>query len=211
MFSRFRFLLFLGALLFGGWPASLLANVPVQPLKPPPQLPPQKPSTSSFLLIASHKLKDTWFRESVVLATQTGHRGPVGIIINRPQDITLDKIFPVYPAARDFRLFAGGPVNPGQISYLFRSNEAVAGALKVSEHTYIANDMTLLRELLSGARAHNGLRVAKRLAGWAPGQLENEIAHGDWYVLPINDTIIFDRPVADIWPELSRQATTISH
>ena len=209
MCNRFRFLLFSCAMLLGGWPTMLLAYVPVQPLQPLQPL--QSSSTSSFLLIASRKMKDPRFREAVILVTRHGHNGPIGIIVNHPQDATLDKIFPAYPLSRGFRLFTGGPVNPKQVSYLFRGGEALAGTINVSEHIYLAYSMPLLGELLGGARAHTGLRVVSGFAAWAPGQLENEIAHGNWYILPIDSEAIFDRPVAEMWLELFRHATTVSH
>lgn len=196
-----RFLLFLGALLLGGWPAMLMAYAPMQPLRPY-----GPPPGSSFLLVASRKLADPRFHETVVLVTRNRHSGPIGIVINRPEDITLDKILPAYAGAGKFKLFAGGPVNPEHISYLFRGEGGGAGTLKISEHVYLSYNMPLLAELLSGARAHTGLRVVHGLAAWAPGQLENEIARGDWYVLPVNDEAIFDRPAAEIWPELFRKA-----
>jgi len=203
MLIRFRLILLIAALLFGNWPTVILADTPVQTLR--------QSSSQSFLLVASRKLTHPWFRETVILITQIAHQGPFGIIINRPQDITLDKILPEYPAARNFKLFAGGPVNTGQAFYLFRSAETVTGPLKVSEHLYLADGKSLLGELLNGSRAHTGLRVVNGLAGWAPGQLENEIARGDWYVLPTDDEVIFDHPVAEMWTELLRRATTIPH
>ena len=185
----------------------LSANTPAQSLQPL-----QPSPTSSFLLVASHKLTTSWFRETVIVVTRRGHRGPIGIIVNRPSDIMLDKVFPAYLAAKDIRLFAGGPVDPQQVSYLFRGEEAlVAGALKISEHIYLAYGMPLLGELLGGIRPHTGLRVVNGLAAWAPGQLENEIARGDWYVLPIDGEAIFDRSAGEMWPELFRRATIISH
>lgn len=211
MHTRFSFPLLLGVLLFGIWPAMLMAYVPAQPLQPPQTAQPlQPPSTTSFLLVASRKLTDPRFREAVVLVTQIGHREPTGIIVNHPQDIMLDRIFPAYPAAKDIRLFTGGPVNPRQVSFLFRGGETVAGTLKVSEHVYLSYSMPLLGELLGGMRLHTGLRVVNGLAGWAPGQLENEIARGNWYVLPIDEEVIFDRPAAGMWPELLHRATAIS-
>lgn len=179
-----------------------MAYAPMQPrqsMEPPP-----KPG---FLLVASRSLADPRFRETVLLVTRNRHSGPIGIIVNRPGELTLDTLFPSYPAAKNFKLFTGGPVNPKNISYLFRGNENAAGTLKVSGRVYLSYNMALLGELLSGTRTHSGLRVVNGLAAWAPGQLENEIARGDWHVLPVSDEVIFDRPPADIWPELFRKAT----
>ena len=73
-----RFLLFLGALLLGGWPTALMAYAPMQPrqsMEPPPE--------PGVLLVASRKLADPRFHETVVLVTRNRHSGPIGIVINR--------------------------------------------------------------------------------------------------------------------------------
>jgi len=141
MHTRSRLLLLLGALLFGNWPALLHAE---QPGQMPPEKIPGEPSSSSFLLVASKQMPDPRFHKSVLLVTRHGNAGPIGVIVNRPEDIKLDKLFPAYPAARELSLFFGGPVFPKQISYLVRGGEAVAGALTISGNIYLAYDVTTL-------------------------------------------------------------------
>lgn len=201
MRTSLNFLVFLALLC--SWPATVLAYIPMEP----PHLP-QPPLGENFLLVASRKLTNPWFRESVVLVTRTGHRGPVGAIINRPRNIMLDKLFPKYPAAANYRLFTGGPLSREQISYVFRGEGGATGSLQVSKHVYLSYSASVLGELLDGTRAHTGLRVMNGLAAWAPGQLENEIARGDWYVLPVDEEIILDFPAEKIWPEMLRRAMT---
>jgi putative transcriptional regulator len=36
-------------------------------------------------------------------------------------------------------------------------------------------------------------------AGWAPGQIETEIAEGDWTVAPLDDGAVLDIPTEDLW------------
>ena len=151
-------------------------------------------------------MADPRFSDTVILVTMHGNTGPIGVIVNRPQDITLDKIFPAYPAAKEFSLFYGGPVYPKQISYLVRGADAVEGALAISGNIYLAYDASLLGELLNGKRNYTGLRVMHGLASWAPGQLEYEIIRGDWIVMPLDDAVIFDRPPAEMWRELQSHA-----
>jgi putative transcriptional regulator len=202
MFSRFRFLLFLGALLVGSGPVLLQAE-PFEQL-------PKEPAASSFLLVASKQMNDPRFRKTVLVVTSHGNTGPIGVIVNRPQDIKLDKIFPDYPKAKDYSLFYGGPAYPGQISYLVRGGEAMEGALTISSDTYLAYDTQTLEELLNGKRHHKDLRVMHGFASWAPGQLEFEIRRGGWYVLPLDEAVIFDRPPAQIWQELYNRANSIA-
>lgn len=202
MLTRFRFLVFLGSLFVCGWPALLHADQ-IEPM-------PQAPAFSSFLLVANKQMPDPRFRQTVLLITRHGNTGPIGVILNRPEDIKLDKIFPDYPAAKEFSLFYGGPVYPRQISYLIRGGETVAGTLTISSNIYLAYDMPILGELLGGKRHYKDLRVMHGLASWAPGQLEYEIKLGDWYVLPFDDAAIFDRPPAGMWQELYNRANSVA-
>lgn len=198
MRTRFFFLLFLETLLFGGWPTLLHAG-PLEQM-------PHAPEPSAFLLVASQQMADPRFRKTVLLVTRHGNSGPIGVIVNRPESVTLDKLFPEYPAAKELSLFNGGPVYPGQISYLVRGGEAVERTLTISSNIYLAYDMPILGELLSGKRRYKDLRVMHGLASWAPGQLEYEIKLGDWFAMSLDDAVIFDRPPAEMWQELHRRA-----
>jgi len=198
MRTRFFLLLFLDTLLFSGWPAMLHAD-PLEQM-------PHAPDSPAILLVASQQMADPRFRKTVLLVTRHGNTGPIGVIVNRPENITLDKMFPEYPAAKKFSLFNGGPVYPGQVSYLVRGGDAVEKTLTISSNIYLAYDMPILGELLSGKRRHKDLRVMHGMASWAPGQLEFEINLGDWFAMPIDDAVIFDLPPAEMWQELNHRA-----
>jgi putative transcriptional regulator len=206
MLNRSHLLLFLGALLVGSWPALLQAD---QPGQMPSEKIPGEPASSSFLLVASKQMPDPRFRKTVLVVTSHGNTGHIGVIVNRPQDIKLDKIFPGSPAAKEFSLFFGGPAYPRQISYLVRGGETVEGALTISGSIYLAYDLPTLGELLNGKRPYKDLRVMHGLASWAPGQLEYEIKLGGWYVMPFDEAVIFDRPPAAMWQELYNRANSI--
>lgn len=186
------------ALLISSWPVMLHAD-PVEQLA-------HDPYSGSFMLVATHQMTDPRFHKAVLLVTQHGKTGPIGVIVNRPQEITLDKLFPEYPAASDFSLFYGGPVYPRQVSYLVRGGDAVEGTLTISRNIYLAFNTTVLGELFNGKRRYTNLRVMHGVASWAPGQLEYEIKLGAWDVIPLDDAVIFDRPPAEMWQELHDRA-----
>jgi len=200
--AQFRIPFFLVSLLFGSWPALLHAELPEQES--------QAPASSSFLLVASQKMADPRFRKTVLVVTRHGNAGPIGVIVNRPEEIKLDMIFPEYPKAKELNLYFGGPVYPRQISYLVRGGDAVQGALAISSNTYLAYDMSTLVELLNGKRHYKDLRVMYGLASWAPGQLEYEIRLGGWYVIPFDEEVVFDHPPSGIWQELYNRANSIA-
>ena len=193
----FRHLIFC-ILLLSGWSSALHADA----LDSTPHA--QDPS--AILLVASQHMADPRFRKTVLLVARHGKTGPIGVIVNRPEIVTLDKMFPDYPVAKEMSLFNGGPVYPGQISYLVRGGDAVERALVISSNVYLAYDLPNLNELLSGKRRYKDLRVIHGMASWAPGQLEYEIKLGDWDTLPVDEAVIFDRPPAEMWQELHRRA-----
>ena len=206
MLTQFRFLVFLGALLVGIWPAWLYAD---QLGQMPPEKTPGASISSSFMLVAGKQMPDPRFRKTVLVVTTHGKSGPIGVIVNRAEDIKLDKLFPDSAAAKELSLFYGGPAYPKQISYLVRGGEAVKGALTISSHIYLSYDIPTLGELLNGKHPQNDLRVMHGLASWAPGQLEYEIKLGSWYVMPFDETVIFDHPAEGIWQELFNRANSI--
>lgn len=191
----------LALVLLFGRPVLLHAEPALQPTASLP--------SGSFLLVASRQMADPRFRKSVIVVTRHGNTGPLGVIINRPRDVTLDQVFPDHPLAEKLKLFYGGPAYPKQISYLVRGTGFVEGALKVTDNTILAYDPALLDDLISGKRAHTGLRVMHGLATWANGQLESEIKLGDWFVLPFDETVVFDRPPEDLWQELQGHAAAL--
>jgi len=82
----------------------------------------------------------------------------------------------------------------------------VEDALKISEQLYFSNDIPMLGRLLSGELTHQGLRVVNGYSAWAPKQLANEVARGDWLIQPIDEEVIFNLAPEKIWPELHHRA-----
>jgi len=191
-------LLVVCTLLIAGWPIILRADSLEQL--------PHAQDSSAILLVASQHMADPRFRKTVLLVTRHGKTGPIGVIVNRPESVTLDKMFPDYPVAKELRLFNGGPVYPAQVSYLVRGGDTVERALVISSNIYLSYDLPNLGDLLSGKRRYKDLRVLHGMASWAPGQLEYEIKLGDWYALPVDEAVIFEQPPAEMWQELHRRA-----
>lgn len=198
MRTRFVLPLLLAIQFLGGWPAILHADPYVQA--------PQEAAASAFLLVASQQMPDPRFRKTVLLITKHGNTGPIGVILNRPQGITLDKIFPAYPASKELSLFDGGPAYPRQVSFLVRGADVMERTLTISRNVYLGFDLSQLGEMLSGKRRYTDLRVMHGVASWAPGQLEYEIQLGSWVVMPLDEAVIFDRPPDEIWQELHDRA-----
>ena len=165
-------------------------------------------SGNAILLVASVKMTDPRFARTVVLVTRHGRSPPLGVILNRPLDTALGTLFPKLPENEAKRpVFLGGPISPNMVAFLFRSPTGSKDAISVTPDVHLGRSGVTLAELLRGPRTHTGLRVFIGYSGWAEGQLENEIRHGGWHVLPVDSDIVFDKDIDLIWPDLIRRAT----
>lgn len=152
---------------------------------------------NGILLIAKPALADPNFRETVVLVTQTQDAQTVGVILNRPTQAKHEKTGEA--------LYFGGPVMRDVRVALFRSERAPeAPAFHVLKGIYLTMHPRNIEPLL--ARPGQRYRLYEGFSGWAPRQLEGEIARDSWYVLPASEALVFRKDTAGMWRELVAKA-----
>ena len=146
------------------------------------------------LLVAKPGLSDPNFSRSVVLVTQAEDGSTVGVILNRPTSVRHE------PTGEP--VFTGGPVMPRTMVALFRPETVPsAPSFHVLQGIYLSMHPTILGNLKPPYRLYAGF------AGWAPGQLEAEIARDGWYVLPASAELLFRVDSAGMWEELVERAS----
>jgi len=163
-----------------------------------------KPLTT-VLLVARAELPDSNFKEAIVLVMNNVGPAPGGVIINRPTRIPVSRLFPDVEGLRplDDKVYFGGPVQVRFLSFLFRAATPPEDAILVVDGVYISANRPLLDKLLARDKPMEGLRIFIGYSGWAPGQLEGEIARGDWTLKPVDGSTIFDRKSERVWPDQS--------
>jgi putative transcriptional regulator len=161
-----------------------------------------KPLTT-ILLVARAELPDPNFRNSAVLVMNNIGPAPVGVIVNRPTRIAVSRLFPDLErlAQLDDKVYFGGPVQTAAVSFLFRADTPPENAVQVLDRVYISTHLELLRKLLTRDKPMEGLRIFIGYSGWAPGQLEAEIARGDWTLAPAETDAIFKGKSEHPWPD----------
>ncbi len=169
-----------------------------------------KPLTT-ILLVARAELADSNFKDSVVLVMNNIGPAPAGVIINRPTRIAVSRLFPDLErlAQLDDKLYFGGPVETALVSFLFRTDTPPEHTTQVLDGVHFSTNGELLRKLLGRDKPMDGLRIFIGHSGWAPGQLEAEIARGDWALAPAETDTIFDRKSEHPWP--GQQAPDAAH
>jgi putative transcriptional regulator len=160
------------------------------------------------LLIASERIKDPRFFHSVILLIGHDRKGAFGIAINRPLgERSLSDLVGAAAGSSDdkdstiegtIRLFAGGPVQP-QFGFVVHSAEyrrpdtrAVGDALAMTANKDVLRD---IGRQVGPAK----YLFALGYAGWGAGQLEAEIARGDWFTAPADPSLVFDIERDQVW------------
>jgi putative transcriptional regulator len=160
-------------------------------------------------LVASRKLRDPNFKETVVLLIDYGQDGAMGLVINRPSEITLATVFPDIKALKERKdtIYVGGPVAVNRMLLLVGSPLVPEASQEVTQDVYISSSWKILERLMKNAAKEERFRIFAGYAGWAPDQLDFETSRGDWHVLKADAETVFDKKPAEIWQELILRAS----
>jgi putative transcriptional regulator len=158
---------------------------------------------TAILIVARSDLRDPNFGDSIVLVMNNLGPAPIGIIVNRPTPIPVARLFPDLKALAQLpdKLYFGGPVEPETVWFVFRAARPPQHAVRAFEGVYVSADRQLLLKLLGRDKPMEGLRIFFGHAGWGPGQLESEIARGDWTLQHADPAAIFSGKSEHPWPE----------
>ena len=162
--------------------------------------------TNQFL-IAMPGMADDNFSRTVVYLCEHSKNGALGLVINRPTDVTLKSLFEKVELTLDRDelseqpVFFGGPVQTergfvlhektGTEQSPYTSTLAIAkGGLEMT------TSKDVLEALANGAGPRR-LMITLGYSGWSAGQLEEEIGRNGWLTVDADPKVIFDTPVEE--------------
>ena len=157
---------------------------------------------TAILLVARGELNDPFFSDSVVLVMNNLGPAPVGLVVNRPTEIPVSHLFPDLKRLGQVKdkVYFGGPVEMASVWFLFRASKAPEHAVQAFTGICLSANRELLLQLLGRDKPMDGLRIFIGHSGWAPGQLEAEIARGAWSLERPAPDAIFNRKPEHPWP-----------
>ncbi len=164
---------------------------------------------TNHFLIAMPGMRDETFARGVVYLCEHSERGALGLIINKPSDLSLESLFSKVELTlrredlRNAPVFHGGSV---QTERGFVLHEAVTSPDgKPDESIYASTivipgglEMTTSKDVLEAISTGAGPKrvlVTLGYAAWGQGQLESEIAENAWLTVGADAAVIFDAPV----------------
>ena len=157
------------------------------------------------LLIASPAVHDPNFRRTVVLIAEHNEAGAMGVILNRPAQVTVAGAVPELEelAEHDEAVHLGGPVGESSVTVLAEFADLDAAALLIDDDLGFlgsqADEHSHLADVVHRARVFAGH------AGWEPGQLEAEMEEESWIVEPALREDVFTEDPEGLWSSLLRR------
>jgi putative transcriptional regulator len=160
------------------------------------------------LLVAEPTLLDPNFRRTVVYLIDHGEDGAIGVVLNRPGELTVDELVPGWAlhASEPRVVFQGGPVTPEAAICLGRGPgdddpsplwKGIGGEIGVVD---LNGDALLAPDGL------RDLRVFAGYAGWSAQQLESELEMDGWFVVDALPDDLFTPAAERLWHDvLARQ------
>ena len=161
-------------------------------------------------LIAMPGLEDEMFSKSVIYMCEHSERGALGLVINKPSDINLQKLFDKVelPLHRhdltQAPVFQGGPVQTER-GFVLHESIVMPESASPNESIYASTmtipgglEMTTSKDVLEALSTGYGPRkvfVSLGYSSWGKGQLESEISDNSWLTVAADPAVIFDTPV----------------
>lgn len=154
---------------------------------------------TNHFLIAMPAMEDPNFARTVAFVAEHGEDGALGVIINRPIDMTIKGLFErveipfEHTELGERPVYFGGPVQTDRGFVLHRPAGGWQSSLKVGSDIALTSSKDILLALSAEGKPED-LLISLGYSGWSAGQLEDELAQNAWLSVPADPRIIFDVP-----------------
>ena len=165
-------------------------------------------SVKNYFLIATKKMRDPRFKNTVIIMLENDEKGAWGLVINKPlSSIPLGSL--IYKSRNTTNkqkelynvkipVYWGGPVNENNILILHShdyENKTTINYKNIS----ISSDYNILFEIADNKGPKEYLIIIG-ISSWGEGQLEGEMEREGWNLSEINLNLIFEMDNIEKWP-----------
>ncbi|MET0248699.1 MAG: YqgE/AlgH family protein [Sphingobium sp.] len=154
-------------------------------------------------LLSLPGMQDKRFDHSVIALCVHDEDGALGIAVGEEMDgVSLRDLLESFDIdgsqVPDRPVLRGGPVEPRRGFVLHSLDWGGQEMLQVGAGWGLSGSLDILKAIAEG-RGPSRYLVALGYAGWAAGQLEEEMAGDSWFLGPADADLLFDVPVAKKW------------
>lgn len=155
----------------------------------------------NHFLIAMPSMREPIFDSSVIYICEHNQYGALGVVINKPTDMTIETLLErieikldnrpeIYQSIKKLVMF-GGPVQDDRGFVLHAPVSNYSSSIKISDQIAFTTSRDVLEALAIGLGPKQ-LLVSVGYTAWGAGQLEEEIIKNGWLTVPADPAILFD-------------------
>lgn len=150
-------------------------------------------------LIAMPTMEKSFFSKTITYICEHNEQGALGLVVNRPMDLSLSGLFKQLGIASNSSLreettvLFGGPVQVDCGFVLHRPIGQWQSTLPINQKLGLTTSLDILKAI-ANAEGPDQILVALGYAGWSAGQIEHEMAQNAWLSVPASSGIMFDLP-----------------
>lgn len=165
----------------------------------------QKVNLTQHFLIAMPNMVDPHFAKTLTFICEHNEQGALGVVVNRPIDMTLQALLEQVSIPLDSDLFKsipihfGGPVQVDRGFVLHAPLGEWQSTLAVNSEIGLTTSKDILQAVARG-EGPKQILVTLGYAGWAPGQLEHELSQNAWLTVAAASEVIFELPSEERLP-----------
>ncbi|MCD8505271.1 MAG: YqgE/AlgH family protein [Burkholderiaceae bacterium] len=164
---------------------------------------------SGHFLMAMPGMVEGDLAGTVIYVCEHSERGALGLVINRPTDLSLGSLLEQVDVERDSRhpcdlpVHFGGPVQSDRGFVLHKPAGDYSSSIRLGDSLALTTSRDVLQAVASG-KGPDQIFVTLGYAGWGAGQLEQELAQNAWLSVPAEESIIFEEPAESRYPAAMR-------
>ncbi|RFP26302.1 YqgE/AlgH family protein [Duganella sp. BJB488] len=157
---------------------------------------------ANHFLIAMPSMQDPVFGGTVVYVCEHNENGVLGVVINKPTDMTMEVLFERIDLKLesnvdvDAPIMFGGPVQDDRGFVLHTPGTRYSSSLTVTKDVAFTTSIDVLEAVAAGDGPPRML-VSIGYSGWSPGQLEDEISRNGWLTVGADPDILFKLPIEE--------------
>lgn len=161
-------------------------------------------------LIAMPNMADTRFEKTVIYMCAHSADGAMGLVINKRQDMVFpdllvqlgiigeEETIRMPQSAREMIVRDGGPVERSRGFVLHTGDYAADSSMEIGIGLCLTATVDVLRAISRGYGPQQAI-MALGYAGWAPGQLEQEISTNGWLTCPASANLVFESDIDKLY------------
>ena len=146
-------------------------------------VPVSKPGQGSLLIADPMMREEYFFRAVVMILDVPDGGGQLGLVLNKPTQLTLKDLMPDWESGADVPVFSGGPVDMERLFLLHTLGDVFPDAMEVCPGIFVGGDVDdIISYIDSGGEVEGKMRFFLGYCGWAPSQLRHELDRHSWAV-----------------------------